>query len=451
MKAIKLIAIGLIITFTQTLAQTGLESGTRYGIGEDSIRCIRNLSLYSEDFRNNNINDAWNSWIQVLDECPAAHVNIYIDGINMVRQRLGETRDPAKFEELYQLLMRVYDQRMEHFGDHPRVPTPIIKGNKALDMLRYKRNDNQVLREAYVLLDESINELKRRSQVPVLATYMSSSVQLYRMGELTAEDLVKNYTTVSEIVDFQLRDQSFASQHETLNTVKESVESLFVNSGAANCEVIEKLYAPQLEENKYDLSWLRRVNQLLARGLCEDSELLYQVSEYQHNIEPSGASAYGLARMHLKARNFDRAIEYFGEAIELTEDDNQRGEYLHQLAQIHLSKGNYPASRRYALRAIDARPNWGAPFMTIGRAYAAAADQVGNDDFEKKAVYWAAVDKFMRAKSVDSSFESEANSQIRAFSEHFPATEEIFFRGLEAGATYTVGGWINERTTVRTR
>ena len=57
----------------------------------------------------------------------------------------------------------------------------------------------------------------------------------------------------------------------------------------------------------------------------------------------------------------------------------------------------------------------------------------------------------MKAKSVDSNVADEANGQIATFSAHFPATDEIFFEGLEVGATYTVGGWINERTTIRSR
>ncbi len=450
MRALKLLALGLIISL-QAAAQTGVASGTRYGVGEDSVRCVRNLSLYTEDFRNRNFKEAFPAWKAVFEECPAASVNIYIDGVTMIKQQIAANRDAAKFEELYQLLMKVYDQRMVYFGDHQRTPTPAIKGSKAVDMLQFKRDDNQVIREAYELLNDAVTGLGRRSQPAFLLTFMNTSVNMYRMGNIDAETLVKNYTLISDVIDFQLKDQGHARFHDTLEEVKGGVEGLFASSGAASCQIIEQIYGPQLEANKFDLAWLKRVNQLLARGLCEDTDLLYKVSEYQHNIEPSSASAYGLARMYLKTRDIPRTIEFYNEAIRLAEDNNQRGEYLYQLAMIYLTQDNFVASRTHALRAIEARPNWGAPFLLIGRAYAAAANSVGADDFEKKAVYWAAVDKFMRAKSVDPSVTDEANEQIRIYSAHFPALDEIFFRNMQQGQTYTVGGWINERTTVRAK
>src|SRR5690554_3823331 len=152
MKAIKLIVLGWLMTMTYAAAQTGLESGTRYGVGEDSIRCVKHLSLYSEDFRNKNFDAAFPAWEIVFKECPAATVNIYLDGASMLKDKISKNRDAAKFEELYQYLMKVHDQRIQFFGDHPRTPTPAIKGYKAVDMLTYKRDDSEVVKEAYGLL-----------------------------------------------------------------------------------------------------------------------------------------------------------------------------------------------------------------------------------------------------------------------------------------------------------
>jgi len=450
MRALKLLALVLVISFN-TEAQTGVASGTRFGIGADSIRCLQNLSLYSEDFRNRNFEQAFQPWKTVFYECPGASVNIYIDGIAMIKHKMANTRDAAKFEELYQLLMRVHDQRMVFFGDHPRTPTPAIKGSKAVDMLQFKRDDPAVVKEAYELLHVAVNELGRRSQPAFLLTFMNASVNLFRLGEINAEAMVNNYSVISDIIDFQLKDQGHARFHETLEEVKAGVEGLFASSGAASCEVLEQIYTPQLEANKLNLTWLRRISQLLARGMCQDSELLYLVSRYQHNIEPSSASAFGLARMYLKAKDIPKAIEAYNQAIALAEDSNQRAEFLHQLGLVHLTQNNFVAARAHALRALEARPNWGTAYILIGQTYATAANTVGSNDFERKAVFWAAVDKFMRAKSVDPSVTEEATEQIRIFSAHFPALDEIFFNNLQQGDSYTVGGWINERTTVRAR
>ena len=75
----------------------------------------------------------------------------------------------------------------------------------------------------------------------------------------------------------------------------------------------------------------------------------------------------------------------------------------------------------------------------------------GYSDFEKETVYWVAVDKFIRAKSIDKTLTEKANKAIATYSKYFPNTESCFFNGVESGQRYKVECWINESTKVRTR
>jgi hypothetical protein len=95
------------------------------------------------------------------------------------------------------------------------------------------------------------------------------------------------------------------------------------------------------------------------------------------------------------------------------------------------------------------RPNDGNPYIIIGDLYASSANDCGEDEISKKAAYWAAVDKYIRARSVDTSVEQMANERISSYSRAFPAMERLFFHDLKEGDSYTVGCWINETTTVR--
>ena len=454
-KRIKIIGIGIIISISSISAQKGVDTGTQYGSGEDSIRCIRNFSLYSEDFKNRNYNDAFPSWLAVLEECPMAHVNIYLDGVRLVKDQMDKTNDPAKIDELFQLLMRVYDMRMLYFGDNQRTPTPAIKGLKALDMLDYEpiRNDVEVVKTAFQMLTESVEAIGKNSQLAVLQTYMGTATRLYIQKEINAEQYINCFTTVADIVDTRLKDESInESTRKGYEQVKFQSEQWFAETDVASCENLENIFGPQLEENKEDLEWLKRVSSWLARKNCTESEFFYLVAQFQHEIKPSGESAFGMAKRNMKpGGDVDKALEYFLEAVELADNDDLKGLCLLNIAQIHYRKQNYQLARSFSLRAIEARPNWGQPFIMIGMAYAMSATNFGKDDFEQKTVYWAAVDKFIRARTVDSSFAEEANNLIRTYSAHFPSNEEIFMQGFKSGDSYTVEGWINERTTVRTR
>jgi len=61
------------------------------------------------------------------------------------------------------------------------------------------------------------------------------------------------------------------------------------------------------------------------------------------------------------------------------------------------------------------------------------------------------VDQYIKAKSADASVSAEATELINKYTQYFPNIEDAFFYGFENGQAYTVGCWINENTSVRTR
>jgi len=451
MKAFTIIVLGLFLSITQTFAQKGVEDGSKYGHGEDSIRCLKNLSLYTELVKQELYDDAYPYWQIAFNECPASTRRLYTDGVDIISHKMKNASDEATKDELFNKLMNVYDQRMKYFGDHPRYGIPYIKGIKAMDMLEYKKDDPEIRKEAYQLLSDAVHNDGARYQPAVYALFLTTSINMFNDSELSSEDVVINYTTIMDKIDEHIDDPKMSKYKDIYTKLSGQVEDLFASSGAADCETLDKIFSPQLEEHKNDLEWLQKVSRLLARGRCEDMELLFRVSEYQHEIEPSSTSAYGLARMYIKSGDTQRAINYFQEAIEMEEDDIQKAEYYYQLGLVHLAEKNYTAARSNALKAADLNPEWGKPYILIGKAYAASANSIGENEFEHKTAYWAAVDKFIRAKSIDPETAEEANELINIYSNHFPKTDEIFFQGLEEGGTYIVGGWIGERTTIRSR
>jgi len=112
---------------------------------------------------------------------------------------------------------------------------------------------------------------------------------------------------------------------------------------------------------------------------------------------------------------------------------------------------NLSTARDYARLAIEPNPASGEPYVFIGYLYAMSANNCGNNEVEKNSVYWAAVDKFIKAKSIDPSVAEECDRNIGIYSKYYPSKEEIFFQGLKEGDNYTVKCWINETTTVRSR
>ena len=118
---------------------------------------------------------------------------------------------------------------------------------------------------------------------------------------------------------------------------------------------------------------------------------------------------------------------------------------------MYLSKKNYPSAKKYALADFNTNPNMGDAYITIGLAYAVSSNDYEGDEFDKRTVFWAAVDKFVKAIQVDASVAGKANEYIERYSPHFPTKDEAFFRSVTDGATVKIGSWINESTKARFR
>ena len=92
MKKIGLIALALV-TVSGVYAQKGVEDGSRYGHGEDSINTLKNISIYSEFIKTNNYKEAYESgWKEVFHDAPLASVNTYTYGIRILQNLYNEAK-----------------------------------------------------------------------------------------------------------------------------------------------------------------------------------------------------------------------------------------------------------------------------------------------------------------------------------------------------------------------
>ena len=432
------------ITLT-SMAQKGVEDGSRYGHGDDSIRCIKNLSLYREYVKHGNYPFGLDPWRVVFAECPKSTKNIYIDGAKMFNYFIANEKDPDRKAILMDSLRIVYDQRIKYYKQRGSV-----LGRKAVDILKHPeyRTNPDIQEETYAYLQESISILKNKSSVAVVATFMTTSFALFQNERLTDLQVIKNYAQASEILDYQLEQKP---GNKTILQVKEATDYNFITSGAPTCESLVSYFQPLWEEKKGEIDYLGRAVNFLSALDCESEPFYALAAETLYEKEPSAQAAFGLARLFLSKEEYEKAITYYHEAIDREEDPAKKADYLFQLGFITNVQLKQPQkARTYALEAIRLKPGWGEPYILIGDAYASSKNCF-TDEFEKTTIYWAAVDQFSKAKSVDAAVAEKANERISTYKKYFPDIETIFFYSLKEGDNYTVGCWINETTKVRAR
>ena len=146
----------------------------------------------------------------------------------------------------------------------------------------------------------------------------------------------------------------------------------------------------------------------------------------------------------------DSVVEVSG-ATYLEEDSDKASGYMMTLSQIMFSQRRYSQARQAAYEALEFKPNNGDAYILIAKMYASSAQGIFSESEKRGLVFSAAVDKLLRAKSVDPSVSSEANKLINQYSGYYMNKEEAFMMGLTDGESIHVPGWIGETTTVRTK
>ena len=140
-----LFAAALTLGSMQAFAVKGIEDGSKYGTGEDSIRCLEQLSLYQSYYTIKDYNSAYSSWKVVFDECPkAGNRTFYSRGAFLIANQMSkDAADPAKYKEWFDLLMKCYEARVQYCGNDTRYPEPYIRGRQAIDFIKYSTDEDK--------------------------------------------------------------------------------------------------------------------------------------------------------------------------------------------------------------------------------------------------------------------------------------------------------------------
>ena len=447
-----LLAAGCLIGASSVYAQKGVDTGTQFGSGEDSVRCITNISLFIPYAKAGNYKDAYEFWKIAYEECPASTKDLYLYGTRIVAWEIANEKDAAKREALIDNLMGVYDQRIKYFGNDNRYGKDWIVSRKVQDYFQLKgeKADPKVM---YNWTKEVVDQIGEKTEALAVSYYMLASNQLLTLDESHKDAYIQDYLKASSILESQLNAAIAANNEkdiETLQALKSGLDTGFAQSGAADCETLQNLYADRIQQNKDNLAFLKETITLLRRMRCNEIEAYFAAAEYAHALEPTSESAMGLARQAVKKKDYDTAITFFEEAANMETDNSVKSDDYYMIALLLFEQNSYSKSRQYCQKALELTPNNGNPYLLIGKMYAATAASVYPDPVLRKTVYYAAVDKFERARQVDPSVAEEANKLINSYRAHFPSTEEIFMHpDLEKGKAITVGGWIGERTIIR--
>ncbi len=455
---IKSSAIGLLLllTFSVSLsAESGIRTSTAQLLlqqdpgkyGSDSATCVMNLSLYREfykqwrasGFTSKAVYDALTPWRWVFLNCPAASQNTYIDGAAIMEYFMKKEKSEEAKDKYVDTLLMIHDQRIASFGREG-----FVLGRKGSDLAKYRPD---AYKQAYPIFKRSVELQGNESESFVLAYYFRSVTRMVDDGSLEKITVVEVYDQLMQIVDFNIQaSKNDAEALASWQNVKGSIDVSF--EPYATCEDLIGIYQTKFDQTPNDVELLKKMTAMLDSKGCTDSDLFFHASVKLNELEPSPNSSLMIGKMLIKKEKYTESLPYLEEALKI---DNEilKADILFMISNVYRQLKNYPTARKFALQSLEIKPNNGQVFISIGDMYASSAHDCGDNDLTKKVAYWAAVDKYARARQVDPEVAEIAQGRISTYSQQFPSSETIFFYDLKEGDDYTVECWINERTKVR--
>ncbi|MGB2305419.1 MAG: hypothetical protein ACPH57_05435 [Flavobacteriaceae bacterium] len=452
----------LIFTFIICTSNVGAQSNEN---------CNQNLSIFAESAKVKNYEAAYEAWMAVRNECPSLNVAIYTYGERILKSRLKKAEGAAKQAEA-QDLMKLYDQWIQNFPTKKGKSTiGSILASKAQTMMDNKLGSTA---EIYATFDQAFTQDATSFTNPKgLYNYFKTMHSLYKSGssDVTPEKLFNKYEEVSE--KFELEGVKLAKKLDVLLKKEENgiplttkdlkrkkiydtnsrAIGIFVSnldaiiSKESTCENLIPLYQRNFEENKGDAVWLNRAAGRMKSKECSDDPLFVTIVEALHALEPSANSAYYLGILNDKKGNNNEALRYYEESIALETDPYKKAKTLYKIALEFKSRGRKSTARNYAIKALGYQPSLGKAHLMIASLYASSANDCGNTQFEKRAVYWLAAKTARRAARVDASLKKNANKAAKSYEGRAPSKTDIFTEGNE-GAIIKFDCWIKGSVTV---
>lgn len=432
MKKITLILVGLVVSIA-SFAQG------KYGATpEDSVACIE--SLIYKDYLESEPALALSLWKVAYKTCPQSQKSLYINGAKMYEALAKKEKDATAKQTYIDTMLSIFDQRIEMFGQKGMVLG--LKGQKMLS----NKQDKEL---TFNTLNEAIELTGDKTQSGTLVAIMFSVINLEKAGKKTKAEVVGLFEKTTAICAANKDNDKkgrYAKADDKINKV---------TSPYLDCTVLIPLADKNFEANKENVDWLRTTMKLLKKNKCystdEGAVIFGKVAEAYFPLEPSANGAAGIATLYLGKKDYTKAIEFFQKAVDMSETDDEKAEYTLSIAKAHSYKKSYANARTFALKAVSLKSGWGEPYILIGDCYAQSYKTCDDGELGRYGVYWAAVDKYKKAKAMDSSIASAANKKIASISSRYPATKDVFFYGKKTGDSYTVGCWINESTTIKTK
>lgn len=452
-----------------TLILLALFLSFNVGFAQQDEECIINLTLMNDFVKNKKYDEAYEPFMKLRESCPKFHSAIYTYGERILKDKIEKTTGTEQVNFINDL-MKLWDEGLANFPD--KYTAGGILQDKAMLKYDYKEALGYGNKQVYDTFDELYKKAPESFTNPKgLYIYFSTIVDMYDAKEVEVQDVFNKYDDVidkigQEIDNYTQKLNPIIQKEEAGETLdartaqyKKQYESYLENydkiSGSidtklgilANCEVLVPLYKRDFDKFRNDSVWLKRAVNRMFNKECTDDPLYVELVKAYDESSPSADTKYFVYNLLMSQGKEKEARPYLDQSYDLETNPLKKSQLAMRFGKSLRKQGNFGAARNYFQKSLELNPSNGRAHVEIAQMYAASANNCGDDQFSKRAVFWLAAAEARKAGKVDGTIRSYAEKLAASYEGSAPTRSEIFEKG-NGGEVIKIGCWIGLSVTV---
>ena len=424
--------------------------------------CATKFSLMYESAKAKAYDAAYPGLQDVRTNCAKYHYGTYKYGEKILEHKIDNSSGEEK-KAFIADLAKLYAEAQTHFAS--KFPKGEYMAKEA--QLNYDNKDLLGISDAdlYNQFDAAYNaDAATFDSAKSLYVYFKLMVGLFDSGAKPATDLFNKYDDVVERIDavtadYQVKLNKLVAKEEagTALTSKDkkykanyeaNIDAFEKVSGSvdtelgtrANCENLIPLYSKDFDANSTNAVWLKRAVSKMFHKECTEDPLYEKLVKAYDAAESSADTKYFVGTILFNKGKVTEAMGYFKESFDLQTDPLKKAKLAKKIASSLKKKGRYGEARQYFEQALKLNPSDKSPHIYIASMYASSANNCGDTNFNKRAVFWLAANEADRAGGKGAAYATSYRAKA-------PTKSEIFSAG-NAGQKISIGCWIGRSVTV---
>ena len=437
---------GIIGSIVLTLF-IGSVSFAQDSTSSDSDDCGKYRSLYFQYLKQKMYQDAANFWNKAWEYCgnEGSDAKFFTNGRYIYSKLMREDGVTEEQEKaLNDTLYTIFEARMKIENDPEWTADygSALVSNKSKDFAKIDS-----------LFAASIPVLKSDAKSSHVKKYFQHLI-INKFNEAPAEEkedartiIIEEYIVLSEYVGTATKKAMEAEDEKEVQRQKGAqafLDKYFLKI-AQDCAVLEGVFEKKLSSLPTDKDAKKKKVEnylnLLDQKNCQSTAVYGQFVDTLISVDPTASAYYFGGSYALKNDNISKAANYFGKAVELEGEGENKDKYLYSLASTQYSQGSYKSAFRTA-KQVEGEYKGDALYI-CANSIAATANSCGTSTLERKANFWLANDYINRA--IAAGKEGVSSSKYLSSA---PTSTEAFGEGVSAGASINCSCW-GESTTAR--